>query len=708
MDGCGIEGGGGTHLLCLVHDGVEIRAWWHVSSHVDGGDERDGVHVHVEIHGVLIGVHAGWGGHGARGGARTRARRGHHGELWGCVVSMMGVVGADGGRGGGTVGGEGGDVVGLAWCAVVGLMRGRGAVVLAGGALVCETGAAFVLCGCAGCAIGVDGLLLSLEGGAFLGGHLGVAERVHGGLKGNAHGGILGLIWGGRDVGDLLHAEGHVGHALLDVVHGADVDGEGVHGGGGGEGDTLLLLEELGGGEGEWLVDLVGGMGGDELGRGRGEELGGGDGLVAGGELGHHPVDLVRLAVHHGLALLVLRRVVHRRQRARRRKEKKRASGTGRAASGWLRLDGAWMHSTARSDNSQPSQQVTANVTPCHTHGGAAPCSSSCPLCSLRRAVRTRGGQCGRAAGRTWDQRAQAALRLRLSGFYSCSWTAVQIWRTTLSLLPDGSCPLPLQIHRRARRLCRRALPRHRLRKEVRLPLLSLPVPTPPPASARPASSRPSAVATAMAPSSSRYSSNTTHPSPSRPTTESKRVRLSSPACTPTHPPTVDRDALQDIPNVYTSQAFVETDKAGYLIRQCIASNLYDRIRCVPLFPRRPLDPPSPKHPSISLRHRKEVDRLPAPHRSLPRPPPKDPSWRHQVHQRPRHLLKLDIPHRLCPLQANPSPPRRSLRLFIFLRHQWQAHLLRRSRALLQGRKRVQVHGPGRLQALSHRGDGRL
>lgn len=176
----------------------------------------------------------------------------------------------------------------------------------------------------------------------------------------------------------------------------------------------------------------------------------------------------------------------------------------------------------------------------------------------------------------------------------------------------------------------------------------------------------------------------------------------------PTHPPTVDRDALQDIPNVYTSQAFVETDKAGYLIRQCIASNLYDRIRCVPLFPRRPLDPPSPKHPSISLRHRKEVDRLPAPHRSLPRPPPKDPSWRHQVHQRPRHLLKLDIPHRLCPLQANPSPPRRSLRLFIFLRHQWQAHLLRRSRALLQGRKRVQVHGPGRLQALSHRGDGRL
>ncbi|KAF8128699.1 hypothetical protein EV363DRAFT_1433081 [Boletus edulis] len=44
----------------------------------------------------------------------------------------------------------------------------------------------------------------------------------------------------------------------------------------------------------------------------------------------------------------------------------------------------------------------------------------------------------------------------------------------------------------------------------------------------------------------------------------------------------VDRDALQDIPNVYTHQAFVETDKAGFLIRQWIASNLYDRISTRP------------------------------------------------------------------------------------------------------------------------------
>lgn len=33
--------------------------------------------------------------------------------------------------------------------------------------------------------------------------------------------------------------------------------------------------------------------------------------------------------------------------------------------------------------------------------------------------------------------------------------------------------------------------------------------------------------------------------------------------------------------NVYNYQAFVETDKAGYIIRQWVASSLYDRIRYV-------------------------------------------------------------------------------------------------------------------------------
>ncbi|KAJ7672606.1 hypothetical protein DFH06DRAFT_96923 [Mycena polygramma] len=43
-----------------------------------------------------------------------------------------------------------------------------------------------------------------------------------------------------------------------------------------------------------------------------------------------------------------------------------------------------------------------------------------------------------------------------------------------------------------------------------------------------------------------------------------------------------DREALMDIANVYNYQSFVETDKAGYIIRQWIASNLYDRISTRP------------------------------------------------------------------------------------------------------------------------------
>ncbi|ODO02045.1 VPS15 protein kinase [Cryptococcus wingfieldii CBS 7118] len=39
-----------------------------------------------------------------------------------------------------------------------------------------------------------------------------------------------------------------------------------------------------------------------------------------------------------------------------------------------------------------------------------------------------------------------------------------------------------------------------------------------------------------------------------------------------------ERDALTSLPNVNTYQTFVETEKAGYLIRQWIGSNLYDRV----------------------------------------------------------------------------------------------------------------------------------
>jgi phosphoinositide-3-kinase regulatory subunit 4 len=41
----------------------------------------------------------------------------------------------------------------------------------------------------------------------------------------------------------------------------------------------------------------------------------------------------------------------------------------------------------------------------------------------------------------------------------------------------------------------------------------------------------------------------------------------------------VEREALLDIPNIYSYQTFIDSDKAGYLIRQWVASNLYDRIR---------------------------------------------------------------------------------------------------------------------------------
>jgi phosphoinositide-3-kinase regulatory subunit 4 len=42
------------------------------------------------------------------------------------------------------------------------------------------------------------------------------------------------------------------------------------------------------------------------------------------------------------------------------------------------------------------------------------------------------------------------------------------------------------------------------------------------------------------------------------------------------------REHLADIPNVYTYQAFLETDKAGYIIRQWLANNLFDRISTRP------------------------------------------------------------------------------------------------------------------------------
>ncbi|KAI0267262.1 hypothetical protein BC834DRAFT_870444 [Gloeopeniophorella convolvens] len=44
----------------------------------------------------------------------------------------------------------------------------------------------------------------------------------------------------------------------------------------------------------------------------------------------------------------------------------------------------------------------------------------------------------------------------------------------------------------------------------------------------------------------------------------------------------LEREALLEIPNVYSYQTFIDSEKAGYLIRQWTASNLYDRISTRP------------------------------------------------------------------------------------------------------------------------------
>lgn len=40
---------------------------------------------------------------------------------------------------------------------------------------------------------------------------------------------------------------------------------------------------------------------------------------------------------------------------------------------------------------------------------------------------------------------------------------------------------------------------------------------------------------------------------------------------------------MQDVPNLFAYQRVLETERAGYVIRQWIASSLYDRIRFAPL-----------------------------------------------------------------------------------------------------------------------------
>ena len=41
----------------------------------------------------------------------------------------------------------------------------------------------------------------------------------------------------------------------------------------------------------------------------------------------------------------------------------------------------------------------------------------------------------------------------------------------------------------------------------------------------------------------------------------------------------VEREALENVPNVLTYQKVTESERAGYLVRQWVAYNLYDRMR---------------------------------------------------------------------------------------------------------------------------------
>ena len=100
--------------------------------------------------------------------------------------------------------------------------------------------------------------------------------------------------------------------------------------------------------------------------------------------------------------------------------------------------------------------------------------------------------------------------------------------------------------------------------------------------------------------------------------------------------------------NVYGYQSFVETDKAGYVIRQRVASNLYDRIRCVHKNVSRStthLQPRSSAHstrPFLSLVEKKWIafQILNAPPR---RAQPQSLTRGHQVREHSCHLLKSDL-----------------------------------------------------------------
>lgn len=69
---------------------------------------------------------------------------------------------------------------------------------------------------------------------------------------------------------------------------------------------------------------------------------------------------------------------------------------------------------------------------------------------------------------------------------------------------------------------------------------------------------------------------------------------------------------MADLGSVNTYQAFVETEKAGHLIRQWIGSNLYDRVRWVWTRLERGQELMEAQHPAVSGECGEEVDCVPA------------------------------------------------------------------------------------------------
>lgn len=178
----------------------------------------------------------------------------------------------------------------------------------------------------------------------------------------------------------------------------------------------------------------------------------------------------------------------------------------------------------------------------------------------------------------------------------------------------------------------------------------------------------------------------------------------------------LERDALIDCHNLLPYPRVIETERAGYLIRQWVASNLYDRIRYDSLSHSLPqltwltdndveVNSTRPFLTSIEKRWiafqllsgladaRERGVRLQLPPSSLSPLPPtntyhllliKGRSRWYQNWKHPSNLLELDLPNRFLHLfQTHLPAPRWPLGILLFLRYVVSSILLPRTRTFL-------------------------